>query len=102
MELYIPDVEDRSSPYAAPLLAEDLSGQPRTLVITAEYDPLRDEGEEYGKRLKEAGNSVNIYRMNGAIHGFMSMPWWYEHVIKSYEIINRFLSDSGEWDDELL
>ncbi|NMR85768.1 alpha/beta hydrolase fold domain-containing protein, partial [Vibrio parahaemolyticus] len=58
MELYVPNPKDRESPYVAPILAKDLSNQPETLIITAEYDPLRDEGEEYGKRLESFGNKV--------------------------------------------
>jgi len=63
MDLYKSREEDVYSPYFAPLLSNDLSMQPRTLIITAEYDPLRDEGEEYGRKLREAGNYVEIYRI---------------------------------------
>lgn len=91
MELYVPDVKDRTSPYFAPLLAENLSDQPDTLIITAEFDPLRDEGEEYGRRLEESGNRVQVYRMKDALHGFFSLPWTSEYVIKCYNIINEFL-----------
>lgn len=91
MELYVPDVKDRTSPYFAPLLAENLSNQPDTLIITAEFDPLRDEGEEYGRRLEESGNRVQVYRMKDALHGFFSLPWTSEYVIKCYNIINEFL-----------
>ena len=55
--------EDLNSPYLAPLIADDLSNQPKTLIITAEYDPLRDEGEAYGRKLSEYGNSVDVYRL---------------------------------------
>lgn len=102
MDLYAPDHEDRLSPYLAPLLAEDLSNQPDTLIITAQYDPLRDEGEAYGKRLKEAGNIVKMYRMKDAVHGFFSLPWKSEYVIRSYEIINCFLNVCGGRSEELL
>lgn len=91
MELYVPDVKERTSPYFAPLLAENLSNQPDTLIITAEFDPLRDEGEEYGRRLEESGNRVQVYRMKDALHGFFSLPWTSEYVIKCYNIINVFL-----------
>lgn len=91
MEMYVPDVKDRTSPYFAPLLAENLSNQPDTLIITAEFDPLRDEGEEYGRRLEESGNRVQAYRMKDALHGFFSLPWTSEYVIKCYNIINEFL-----------
>ncbi|WP_089608773.1 alpha/beta hydrolase [Dehalobacterium formicoaceticum] len=92
-DLYISNDEDRFSPYAAPLLAENLFNQPKTLIITAEYDPLRDEGEAYGMRLREYHNEVKIYRMEDALHGFISLPWDSEHVIKCYNIINQFLNE---------
>ena len=68
MDLYLPDKERRKDPYAAPLNAPDLSSQPRTLVITAEFDPLRDEGEAMGRRLDEAGVEVTTVRFNGVVH----------------------------------
>lgn len=92
MELYQSSEQDLSNPYLAPILAEDLSRQPKTLIITAEYDPLRDEGEAYGQRLREAGNEVEVYRMKDALHGFISLPKHFVHVRKSYEIINKFLN----------
>mgnify|MGYP000843893751 CR=1 FL=1 len=93
MALYVQDEKYRTSPYVAPLLSEDLSNQPKTLIITAEYDPLRDEGEAYGKRLSEFGNSVTTVRMKDAVHGFISLPKKSEYIIKCYEIMNRFLSE---------
>jgi acetyl esterase/lipase len=77
-------------------LAEDLSGQPKTLIITAEFDPLRDEGEAYGRKLEKFGNHVEIYRMKDALHGFFSLPWNTDSVVRSYEIINRFLNEPGD------
>ncbi len=69
-DLYLSEPSDASDPYAAPMQARDLSGLPAALVITAEYDPLRDEGEEYGRRLQAAGVPATISRYDGMIHGF--------------------------------
>lgn len=92
MDLYIKSKEDLLNPYLAPILSQNLTRQPKTLIITAEYDPLRDEAEMYGKRLYEAGNQVEVYRMKDALHGFMSLPKHFIHVRRSYELINRFLN----------
>ena len=69
-DLYLSEPSDGSNPYAAPMQARDLSGLPPALVITAEYDPLRDEGEEYGRRLQAAGVRATVSRYDGMIHGF--------------------------------
>ncbi len=95
MELYVPDKEARKDPYVAPLLSEDLSRQPKTLIITSEFDPLRDEGEAYGKKLRDHGNTVRVFRMNDAIHGFLGNPLAQELVESTYEIINLFLSEES-------
>ncbi|MBN7772729.1 alpha/beta hydrolase [Clostridium aminobutyricum] len=94
MTLYKSTDRDLFNPYFAPLMADDFSNQPRTLIISAEFDPLRDEGEEYGKKLIEAGNEVEIYRMQDALHGYMYLGPRYVHVKKTYDLINRFLNES--------
>jgi acetyl esterase len=70
---YVPTREVTRDPKASPLLATDLAGLPPALVLTAGFDPLRDEGEAYAKRMEQAGNRVWLRRYAGLIHGFANM-----------------------------
>ena len=93
INLYASKEEDKKNPYFAPILADDLHHQPRTLILTAELDPLRDEGEAYGKRLQEAGNFVEIHRIKDALHGYFALGIKNPHVQESFSYINRFLRE---------
>lgn len=71
--MYLNSAEDANNPLASPLRAADLSGLPPATIITAEFDPLRDESELYAKRLVDHGVPAEIIRYNGMIHGFFTM-----------------------------
>ncbi len=70
---YVPDAEQRTDPRAAPIHAADHTNLPPAIVVTAEYDPLRDEGEAYADKLAAAGVPVTKARYDGMMHGFFGM-----------------------------
>jgi len=72
-DLYAPDPKMRDEPYASPLRAKDLSGLPPAHVVTAECDPLRDEGKAYAMRLQRAGVAATYVEYPGMVHGFTGM-----------------------------
>ncbi|MCG7307930.1 alpha/beta hydrolase [Brachybacterium sp. ACRRE] len=91
MELYVPDRERRQDPLVAPLMATDLSAQPETLLITAELDLLCDEGEAFGAALAEAGSHAEVHRVDGALHGFITLPRFARPLREAYQHIDAFL-----------
>ena len=96
LKLYESSPDDRQNPYFAPILEKDLSHMPDTLILTAEFDPLRDEGEAYGKRLEEAGNYVEVHRIPEALHGYFALGIRFLHVQESFEIMNKFLEKEAD------
>lgn len=99
LHLYAPDPATRRGRLVSPLMAPDLSGQPDTLLVSAELDLLvsaeldllRDEGEAFGRRLQDAGNRVRIHRVPGALHGFITLPRFARPLRDGYRAINDFL-----------
>ena len=69
---YLPAAADRADPRASPILADHLSGTPPAHITTAGFDPLRDEGEAYAERLREAGVRVTLRREPDLVHGFIN------------------------------
>ena len=85
---YLTDPTDANNPYASPLLADDLRNLPPAIVMTAELDPLRDEGEAYAARLRNAGVRVVAKRWDGHVHGSASMT--------------AILPSARDWRDEVI
>ncbi|GAB2809293.1 hypothetical protein GCM10022221_03310 [Actinocorallia aurea] len=83
---------DPADPRVSPIKRADLSGLPKTLVITGELDPLRDEGELYGRRLKEAGVDATVSRYDGAGHGFVQHFFWLPEYHRAFEETAAFLA----------
>ena len=96
LKLYESSPKDRQNPYFAPIIEKNLSHMPDTLILTAEFDPLRDEGEAYGERLKEAGNYVEVHRIPEALHGYFALGIRFFHVQESFEIMNNFLRKEAD------
>ncbi|ABW01815.1 alpha/beta hydrolase [Caldivirga maquilingensis] len=71
---YLSNLTDALDPRFSPILVNDLSNLPPALIITSEYDPLRDSAETYATRLSEAGVPTVVVRFNGVVHGFYNMP----------------------------
>ncbi|MGO4929291.1 alpha/beta hydrolase fold domain-containing protein [Fundicoccus sp. Sow4_F4] len=93
MDMYEPDIGARQSPYVAPLMTQDFSKQPASLIIISEFDPLRDEGLMYGELLEEAGNSVEVFEATQTVHNYIFGPLNHKIVEDSYDLIERFLDN---------
>jgi acetyl esterase len=89
---YLENGADPADPLVSPIKRDDLAGLPAALIITAEHDPLRDEGELYGQRLAEAGVVVTVSRYAGANHGFVQNFSWIPEFYRAFEEAGDFLS----------
>jgi acetyl esterase len=87
---YLSDPSEAAAPYVSPLRARDFSRLPPALVVTAEYDPLRDEGEYYAEKLRGAGTPAITSRWDGMNHGFL---FWVGRVDKAGEA----MAESCQW-----
>ncbi|WP_165248858.1 alpha/beta hydrolase [Adlercreutzia sp. ZJ141] len=94
VDMYLRDEADYTDPHFAPLLAPSLADMPRTLLISAEYDPLRDEGETFAARLEADGSPVECYRLLDAVHGYFLYPSVLSLVRDTYRLIANFLDNA--------
>ncbi len=85
---------DRADPYACPLNAPDLRGLPPAYIITAGHDVLRDEGEAYALRLREAGVPVTVARYDDMVHGFLSMTRYVDTARVALTEAGRAVADA--------
>ena len=92
---YLDSGADPADPLVSPIKRADLSGLPPGLIVTAEHDPLRDEGELYGRRLADAGVRVTVSRYAGAGHGFVQHFSWIPEFSRVFEETAAFLNEHG-------
>jgi len=88
---YLDSGADPADPLVSPVKRADLTGLPPALVVTGQYDPMRDEGELYGERLRAAGVEATVSRYEGAGHGFVQHFSWIPEYHKVFEETRDFL-----------
>ena len=88
---YVRTPEQMLEPYASPLRAESMGGVPPALILTAEFDPLRDEGEAYGTALRAAGIEVQTHRYDGMIHAFVKRVDQFDAALNAIQQIGDAL-----------
>ena len=93
LDLYVQDKKDLHNIYVAPLKASWLFHQPKTLMITADLCPLKDEGYAYYKKLKRYGNKCSYYNVENVVHGYFSNVLKRKKIEETLQVINEFLGD---------
>lgn len=88
---YLDSGADAADPLVSPMKRQDLSGLPPALILTGEFDPLRDEGERYADRLRDAGVEVALSRYGGAGHGFVQHFSWIPEYYRAFLQTRDFL-----------
>ena len=91
---YVPDAAERQHPYASPLKADSLAGLPPAWVMTAGFDPLRDEGEAFAARLEKDGVRTHLEKFDGQIHGFLRRTDLYDEAWRAIRLIGEFVSQT--------
>jgi len=93
LSLYLKNNKDYKDKFVAPLHAHFLYNMPKSLIITAEYDPLRDEGYAYYKKLRRYFNKVEYHNIKRVIHGYINNPLFNKETKKTIKIIKEFVGD---------
>lgn len=88
---YLDSGADPADPLVSPIKRQDLAGLPKALIVTAQYHPLRDEGELYAERLREAGVEATLIRYENANHGFVQNFSWIPEMQQVYRDTAEFL-----------
>ena len=94
LDHYVASEDQKKEPYMSPFLAEDLTELPPALIQIAEFDPLRDEGAAYARRLIDAGNKVILTEYKGLIHTYFTMPKFLKDSRAAYMEIRRVLENA--------
>jgi len=93
---YIDSGADPADPLVSPIKRTDLTGLPAALIVTAEFDPMRDEGELYGEKLREAGVDATVSRYAGAGHGFVQHFSWIPEYHRVFEETAAFVNGGAK------
>lgn len=88
---YFENDSDRKSYLASPLLVDDLSGFPDTYLLTAEFDPLKDEGQAFAEKLEASGVKVQYQDIKGVIHGFFGQQVFGKKGVKAANDVGQYL-----------
>jgi acetyl esterase len=91
---YVRGKNDLQNPYASPIMSSDLSGLPPALFVTAEYDILTKQCDEYARMLRDAGVRVNVANYPGLVHGFFTLPDVFDDAHSAANQINQELTRS--------
>ena len=94
--MYVKNKKGLNSAYIARLKSKNLFKMPKTLIITAEFDILRDEGHAYAKKLKRYFNKVEYYNLPKTIHGFFTNYLCFKDAEQAMNYIKLFIGDANE------
>ena len=93
---YLKDKEDKNNPYIFPLCAKSVAGLPPAYIVTAQYDPLHDDGKDYAEMLKNAGVPVIYHNYDSMMHGFINYWFCIDEAMAALRKIGRIIKDTME------